>query len=79
MQELERLYLARKIVHGGDPVLQWCASNLVVRYDANMNMAPDKKRSAEKIDDMAALLMAIGVSKEPEKESTVIQQGFVVL
>lgn len=67
MQELERLYLARKLVHGGDPVLQWCASNLVVRYDANMNMAPDKKRSAEKIDDMAALLMAIGISKgEPE-------------
>ncbi|HWU69211.1 MAG TPA: terminase TerL endonuclease subunit [Stenotrophobium sp.] len=67
MQELERLYLAGKLVHGGDPVLQWCASNLVVRYDANMNMAPDKKRSPEKIDDMAALLMAIGVSQgEPE-------------
>lgn len=70
MQELERLYLARKLVHGGDPVLQWCASNLIVRYDANMNMAPDKKRSAEKIDDMAALLMAIGIhaSSEPEDD-----------
>ncbi|HET7592619.1 MAG TPA: terminase TerL endonuclease subunit [Rhodanobacteraceae bacterium] len=62
MQELERLYLTRRLAHGGDPVLQWCASNLVVRYDANMNMAPDKKRSPEKIDDMTALLMAIGVS-----------------
>lgn len=79
MQELERLYLSGKLVHGGDPVLQWCASNLVVRYDANMNMAPDKKRSAEKIDDMAALLMAIGVSKGEPEESTVIEQGFVVL
>lgn len=67
MQELERLYRSEKLVHGGDPVLQWCASNLVVRYDANMNMAPDKKRSPEKIDDMAALLMAIGVSMgQPE-------------
>lgn len=69
MQELERHYLAGKLAHGGDPVLQWCASNLVVRYDANMNMAPDKKRAPEKIDDMAALLMAIGVSGvkgEPE-------------
>lgn len=79
MQELERLYLAGKVAHGGDPVLQWCASNLVVRYDANMNMAPDKKRSAEKIDDMAALLMAIGVSKGEPEESNVIEQGFVVL
>jgi hypothetical protein len=27
-----------------------------------MNMAPDKKKSADKIDDMAALLMAVGIS-----------------
>src|SRR5476651_209489 len=33
----------------------------LVPVDDNMNMAPDKKRSADKIDDMAALLMAIGV------------------
>lgn len=66
MQELERTYMRKKLVHGGDPVLQWCASNLVPRYDANMNMAPDKKRSPEKIDDMTALIMAIGISKSEE-------------
>lgn len=43
-------------------ILNWCASNLIARRDDNMNMAPDKKRSADKIDDLAALLMAIGVS-----------------
>ena len=37
-------------------------SNLVARTDVNMNMAPDKKRSSEKIDDIVALLMAIGKS-----------------
>jgi len=68
MQELERLYRSGALVHGGDPVLQWCASNLVVRYDANMNMAPDKKRAPEKIDDMAALLMALGVSGAPSDD-----------
>jgi phage terminase large subunit-like protein len=62
MQELERAYIGGKFKHDGDPVLTWCASNLVARRDANMNMAPDKKRSADKIDDMTALLMAIGVS-----------------
>lgn len=68
MQELERTYVAGNLAHGGDPVLAWCASNLVPRYDANMNSAPDKKRSADKIDDMTALLMAIGVSLTAESE-----------
>lgn len=66
MQAVERAYMRKKLVHGGDPVLQWCASNLVPRYDANMNKAPDKRRSPEKIDDMVALIMAIGVSQSDE-------------
>lgn len=67
MQELEISYLNRSLVHGGDPVLQWCASNLVARRDVNLNMAPDKKKSAEKIDDMCALLMAMGISMEAKE------------
>lgn len=60
MQEFERAYLVGNLQHAGDPVLTWCASNLVVRRDVNLNMAPDKTRSADKIDDMVALLMAFG-------------------
>ena len=60
MQALELAYTAGRLHHGGDPVLQWHAANLVPRRDPNMNMAPDKKRSADKIDGMAALLMAFG-------------------
>lgn len=60
MQEFERAYLSERFVHGGDPVLTWCAANLVARLDVNLNQAPDKKKSADKIDDMVALLMAIG-------------------
>jgi phage terminase large subunit-like protein len=72
MQELERAYTSGLLNHGGDPVLQWCAANLVPRRDQNLNMAPDKKRSPEKIDDMSALLMGLGVllaepiEEEPE-------------
>ena len=62
MQELERAYIGKKIQHGNDPVLNWCASNLIAVKDGNLNMKPDKKRSPDKIDDMAALLMAIGLS-----------------
>lgn len=69
MQALERAYIAGKLAHGGDQLLNWCASNIVARRDDNLNLAPDKKRSADKIDDMAALLMAIGVmiAAEPPK------------
>jgi phage terminase large subunit-like protein len=77
MQELERAYRAAQLLHGGDPVLQWCASNLVVRYDANLNMAPDKRRAAEKIDDIVALAMAVGVAMAAAPEPQTITQGFV--
>ena len=71
MQALERAYVAGKLAHGGDPLLGWCASNLVSRTDQNLNTAPDKKRSADKIDDMTALLMAVGLSAgEPEEDAT---------
>lgn len=60
MQFLERVYIKHLLRHGGDPVLLWCAANLVPRFDENLNMAPDKKRSADKIDDMTALLMCMG-------------------
>ena len=60
MQAFETLLKGGRIDHGNNPVLTWAASNLVVRRDANMNMAPDKKHSLEKIDPMVALLMALG-------------------
>lgn len=68
MKTFEEAYFDARFRHGGDPVLTWCASNLVSRYDQNMNMAPDKKKSADKIDDMTALLMAIGTMIVDEEE-----------
>ena len=62
MQEVDRAYLAGNLAHGGDPVLMWNAANLVARRDENNNMAPSKKRSAEKIDDMCALYMSVGAA-----------------
>jgi phage terminase large subunit-like protein len=69
-QALERAYIAGKLQHGGDPVLTWNAANLVPRRDANMNLAPDKRRSAEKIDGMVCLLMAMArASLAPEGQN----------
>lgn len=66
MQEFEQRYMRRTLRHGGNPVLQWNAANLVPRYDVNMNMAPDKKKAPDKIDGMSAALMAVGISLTAE-------------
>jgi phage terminase large subunit-like protein len=69
MQACEIAYVSGKLRHAGNPILLWNAANLVPRYDSNRNSAPDKKRSAEKIDGMVALLMAFGLSAaEPGDE-----------
>lgn len=59
MKELERLILARRLAHGGNPVLTWMAHNLVARQDPAGNIKPDKEKSREKIDGMVALIMAL--------------------
>ena len=80
MQALERAYIAGKLRHGGDPVLTWNAANLVPRRDANMNMAPDKKRSADKIDGMVCLLMAFARASLMATEPSVYEsRGIVTL
>ncbi|WP_312914476.1 terminase TerL endonuclease subunit [Stenotrophomonas sp.] len=68
IREMEMAYVAGRLVYREDPVLTWCASNLVVRRDQNLNMAPDKRKSPEKIDDMTALLMAIGLSMPADSD-----------
>lgn len=66
MTFLEEKYVSGNMAHGNDPVLNWHAGNLVSRQDVNNNHQPDKNRSAEKIDDMVALIMACGVCAADE-------------
>lgn len=61
-KELERLVFASKIEHGGHPVLSWMAGHCSVRFDANLNYVPDKKNSLDKIDGIAATVMALGLA-----------------
>lgn len=49
-----------KVRHGGNPIARWNADNLVMRADANGNIAPDKLKATDKIDGIVALLMAWG-------------------
>ena len=47
------------LCHGGDPILAWMASNAVVREGRNKELRLDKEKASEKIDGIAALVMAI--------------------
>lgn len=63
-KEFERLVAARKIEHGGNPVLRWMASNVAVKLDPAGNIRPDKAKSSDKIDGIVAGIMALsGVIK----------------
>jgi phage terminase large subunit-like protein len=58
-KELEKLILSHHLAHGNNPVLNWMADNLVVLIDPAGNIKPDKQKSAERIDGMVALIMAL--------------------
>lgn len=69
MKAGELAYTSRRLHHGGNPVLTWNAANLVARKDVNLNLAPDRKRSADKIDGMCALLMSFGLAAADDSEA----------
>lgn len=68
-KHFERLVYAGQLDHGGNPVLRWMAGNAVVRFDENLNYAPAKKRSGEKIDGIVAGVMAVGLATCQEVEA----------
>jgi len=63
MQTVERLMLAGKLEHDGDPVMAWMLSNVVVQRNYKDEVYPRKaggKDSANKIDGPVALFTVIG-------------------
>jgi phage terminase large subunit-like protein len=56
---LEKAILSRTLRHDGHPVLRWCISNVSVESDATGNLKISKKVSTERIDGVAALVMAV--------------------
>lgn len=62
---LERMVLAEGLDHGGHPVARWMASNAATVQDANGNIKPSKEKSSEKIDGIAAAVIAIGMTLGP--------------
>lgn len=59
---LERLVLSNGFAHGGHPLLRRHAQAAAVETDAAGNIKPSKEKSTMRIDGIAALCMALGIS-----------------
>ena len=57
-----------QVNHGNNPVLRWCADNLVMVKDANENVRPDKEKATDRIDGIVALINAWGRSIFSEQQ-----------
>ncbi|HEX7852314.1 MAG TPA: terminase TerL endonuclease subunit [Sphingobium sp.] len=70
MKELDALMRSRRIVHGGDPVMEWEISNVVGAPDKKDNVYPNKPEGQAhlKIDNPVALMSAIGGTLSDEEE-----------
>lgn len=81
MKEFMARLLKRKLRHGGNPVMRFCADNLAVKQDAAGNMKPDKASSQGKIDGIVALLMALDRAMRHTQGSKSVyeERGIVVL
>ena len=60
MKQLRADYQSGRIIDNDNPINQWCRMNVMVRQDANGNLAPDKKNGSPKnrIDGFMAELDA---------------------
>ncbi|MEN7429663.1 terminase TerL endonuclease subunit [Chromobacterium sp. TRC.1.1.SA] len=57
-KQLERMVYGKRLRHGGNPLLRWCAGNVTLMIDSNENIKPDKKRSQGRIDPIVAICSA---------------------
>lgn len=77
-KEVERLLGDGLLNHGGNPVLRWMADNVEAQMNNEGQMKPSKKKSAEKIDGVMALVNALAVAIRPREvvaESTYLDLG----
>jgi phage terminase large subunit-like protein len=62
IKKLEEVVLAKRLRHGGNPVLRWMAGYALIEQDAADNWKPSKEKSCERIDGIDALIMALDLA-----------------
>ncbi len=66
-KKLEELIVSGKIHHDGNPVMSWMIGNVAAKVDVSGNIRPDKEKSADKIDGVVSLIMALGCAMLAER------------
>ena len=80
---MKALVYMRDLGHD-NPIADWCVDNLAVARDPSGNVKPDKAKSGEKIDLVAALVTAMSQAMifDAEREAQVASEehgaGFLV-
>lgn len=59
LKELQALIYDGRLIHDGNEITTWMASNVVVEPDRNENIFPRKERAENKIDGVVAAIMAL--------------------
>lgn len=74
----ERAVAGGRMLHGGNPVLRWMASNCIIVQNAAGHIMPSRKKSRDKIDGVVAAVMAVGCHLKEGKdgESVYDSRGF---
>ena len=70
-KELEKIILAKQIIHNDNPAMNWMLSNVALQEDPAGNIKPAKNKSKEKIDGVVALVMALGEMMTGEDSTSV--------
>jgi phage terminase large subunit-like protein len=66
-KELERLVYQNQIMHGGNAVLRWMCSNVMIEMNPAADIKISKAKSSEKVDGMVGLVMALGQAMNEDK------------
>lgn len=73
-RELVNAVREERLVHGGNPLMAWCASNLCAKEDSNEYIMPSKSKSSDKIDPIVATIMGIGLAiRTPALEQSIYE------
>ena len=75
---LQEIVASGRLHLDDDPVLAWMAGNLVVRTGRYQEIRPDKDASAEKVDGIVALIMALSRAISQPEAATVYEDRGVL-
>ena len=75
IEKFETAVIERRVWHVGNPVLRWNVFNARVQRDAAGNRKPTKIKSAERIDSIVAVIMAISASNDIIEKGSYIEDS----